>query len=65
VLNAAKQLDIETDESALRPEDVITAGEVFLTNAIRGIRPVRTLGDRHWVVGPVTLRLQRATESTK
>jgi branched-chain amino acid aminotransferase len=33
-------------EASLRPEDLETADEIFLSNAIRGIRWVRQLGDR-------------------
>ena len=39
-------------------EVLTTATEVFLTNAVAGIRPVRALvGHGEWPLGPVTLRL--------
>lgn len=48
VLRAAGQLGISVREEPLWPDDVETAEEVFLTNAVRGIRPVGRLGTRQW-----------------
>lgn len=45
---------LETDLSV---DDVETADEIFLSNAVRGIVPVRALGRRRLAVGPVTARL--------
>ena len=62
VLRAAHELGIPASEAALRPYDVENADEVFVTNAIRGIRsvaalestPESTLGPKHWPPGPIT-----------
>jgi 4-amino-4-deoxychorismate lyase len=48
VLRAAGQLGIAVSEEPLWPHDVEAAEEVFLTNAVRGIRPVRILGTKEW-----------------
>lgn len=38
------------------------AGEVFLTNSVRGIRPVVAFGDLAWPAGPLARRLMRLIE---
>ncbi|MBC7984817.1 MAG: aminodeoxychorismate lyase [Candidatus Obscuribacterales bacterium] len=58
VLMTAVTLGIRIEERALWPRDLLSAQEVFITNAIRGIRYVRTLlEERHWQLGPVTQRI--------
>ena len=60
VLRAAHELGIPASEAALRPCDVENADEVFLTNAIRGIRSVAVLEStrkstpKHWPPGSIT-----------
>jgi 4-amino-4-deoxychorismate lyase len=44
VLDCAARLRFATAEKALSPGEVRHATEIFLTNAIQGIRPVRSLG---------------------
>jgi 4-amino-4-deoxychorismate lyase len=58
VLREARQTGVPTRECELRPPDVQQAEEVFLTNALIGIRPVRKLDDRDLTPGPVTRHLQ-------
>jgi 4-amino-4-deoxychorismate lyase len=62
VLRAAAQLRIPASEEPLWPHDVEIADEVFLTNAIRGIRQVVALGSLQWSHGPVVERLKAAME---
>lgn len=45
---------LQTDLSV---DDIEAADELFLSNAVRGIVPVRALGRRRFAVGPVTARL--------
>ena len=40
------------------PAELETAREVFLTNALIGAWPVRSLGERHWPAGPCARRAQ-------
>jgi 4-amino-4-deoxychorismate lyase len=60
VLACAARLDVAAEETRLFLDDVLCADEVFLTNSLHGIRPVRALhGQREWAVGPLlTQRLQ-------
>jgi branched-subunit amino acid aminotransferase/4-amino-4-deoxychorismate lyase len=48
------------EERALWPADLEAADEAFVTNALRGIRPIVSLGERTWIEGEVTRQLQRA-----
>lgn len=63
VLRKTSDLGIEVSERSLRKEDILDADEIFLTNAVRGIRPVVALGERRWPVGPITQRLMNAVEA--
>jgi len=60
VIKLAQQERIPTEERALRPDDLLGATEVFITNAVRGIRPVVSLDARRWPIGSVTKRLMAA-----
>jgi 4-amino-4-deoxychorismate lyase len=58
ILRAARDLGIACVERDMGLEALVTATEVFLTNAVAGIRPVRTLlGHGEWPLGTVTRRL--------
>jgi len=62
VLTAAGELGIPAGIEDLRPEILDTADEVFVTNAVAGIRPVGELmGVRKWPVGEITKSLVAAT----
>jgi len=60
VLRAAVERGLPCTEEPLWPHDLDDASEVFLTNAVRGIRPVVALEERHWNVGPVAQQLSAA-----
>jgi 4-amino-4-deoxychorismate lyase len=60
VLQAAAAMGIATSEEPLWPHDVEAASEVFLTNAVCGIRPVSALGPLSWNEHPVARRLMDA-----
>lgn len=62
VLREARQAGIPTRECELRQQDLQGAEEVFLTNALMGIRPVRGLDARELTSGPVTRHLQSMLE---
>jgi len=63
VLESARELSLPTEVGSLRFTDLATAEEVFLTNAITGVRPVgEILGVRRYAApGAVTRTLLEAT----
>ncbi len=60
VRRQAAMLGLPCEEGELALDCVAGAGELFLTNALIGIWPVRRLGERRLAVGPVTRQLQQA-----
>jgi 4-amino-4-deoxychorismate lyase len=60
VLEAAAQLGIPSSEEPLWPHDIELASEVFVTNAVRGVRSVRTLDALHWSSDAIACRLRAA-----
>jgi 4-amino-4-deoxychorismate lyase len=48
VLRAAHELNIPVSEEPLWPDDLLQAQEVFVTNAVRGIRSVGQLDLARW-----------------
>jgi 4-amino-4-deoxychorismate lyase len=58
VLQAAAAAGIAARECALDEADLARAQELFLTNALSGIRPVRELAGVSLAPGPVTRQLQ-------
>ena len=60
VLRVAKELGIAISEEPLWPHDVEAASELFLTNAVRGIRSVNELGALRWDSAPLAERLRQA-----
>jgi len=59
VLELAQAAAIAAEERRLEAADLETADEIFLTNALVGIRPVRELEGKHRPPGPSTRHLQR------
>lgn len=59
VLRMAAELGIPTSEEPLWPHDVESATEIFVTNAVRGIRAVVALESLRWDIGPIAQRLIR------
>jgi 4-amino-4-deoxychorismate lyase len=60
VMEVARGLDIRVAESPCTPGMLRAATEVFVSNALMGIRPVRRLDDKLLATGPVTLHIARA-----
>jgi para-aminobenzoate synthetase component 1 len=61
VITLARESGVSVRETRLTPTTMIAAREVFLTNALIGIRPLAAIdGTRFDAPGPVTARLQRA-----
>lgn len=60
VIKAAAQVRLAVSEEPLWPHDLETANEVFITNAVRGIRSVASLGSLQWSETSVATRLASA-----
>jgi 4-amino-4-deoxychorismate lyase len=59
VLDAAKQLNIRLQVGRITIDDLRNAEEIFLTNSLIGVWPVRQLQDNDYVIGPVTRKIQQ------
>jgi 4-amino-4-deoxychorismate lyase len=57
VLEAARRLEVRAAERDVEPAELLTADEVFMTNALFGIWPVTELDGRRIAIGPMTKRL--------
>jgi 4-amino-4-deoxychorismate lyase len=57
VLESCAPLELEAQEVDMDIEDLKQADELFVTNALLGVRPVCRLDDTVYPVGPVTRRL--------
>jgi 4-amino-4-deoxychorismate lyase len=60
VIKAAARLQLALSEEPVWPHDLETASEVFITNAVRGIRSVGSLDSLHWSETSVATRLATA-----
>lgn len=59
VLDAARDFGIAARTAPLRPEDLLEADEVFLTNSLFGVWPVRAIDGSVLRPGPVARRMAR------
>jgi branched-subunit amino acid aminotransferase/4-amino-4-deoxychorismate lyase len=65
VLNAAAALGIPVSIEDVRPDALDSADEVFVTNAVTGVRAVGELmGVRKWEAGAVTRQLMARAHGT-
>lgn len=62
VLQAAQSSGLRVQQAPLWPGDLAAATEVFITNAVRGIRPVAALDELHWHQHPVAMHLREALQ---
>jgi len=60
VLKAAAKLGLQSSEEPLWPHDLDVASEVFVSNAVRGIRSVIALDEHRWSAGSIARRLSVA-----
>ena len=58
IMTAVAAQGLPVREMALSVMDCLQADELFVCNAVRGIRPIRQLGARSFAAGPVTRALQ-------
>ncbi len=64
VLRLAERFNIETEQRAVRAEEVQAAQEVFVCNAVRGIQPVIKLEQQQWQIGELTGMLLQALQDS-
>ncbi len=57
VLDLAGEIGIPITERRVEPDELARADELFVTNSLIGIRPIRQLDGRPFSIGPVTRRL--------
>ncbi|HEX5421416.1 MAG TPA: aminodeoxychorismate lyase [Gammaproteobacteria bacterium] len=62
VLEHAAAAELEPAEEELTTAQLLESDEVFMTNAVAGIRPVRVLAGRRFAIGPRTRALMRRLE---
>jgi branched-subunit amino acid aminotransferase/4-amino-4-deoxychorismate lyase len=60
VLGLCASLEIAVEEAEVTREQLRAADEIFLTNSLMEISPVRRLDQRELFIGPVTKRLMEA-----
>jgi len=60
VLERAPALSLDCRIAGLKREHVLGADEMFLTNSLIGVWPVRRIESREYPVGPITRRIQEA-----
>jgi 4-amino-4-deoxychorismate lyase len=58
VMARAADAGIAVREAVFTPRELLAADEVFVTNAVIGVRPIRALGERELRTGPLTQRVQ-------
>lgn len=61
VIEACEREGLTIAETDMRAADLHAADEIFVTNAVAGVLPVRDFDGRAFEPGPVTRRLQHAT----
>jgi 4-amino-4-deoxychorismate lyase len=59
VLDNAGRVGLETNQQDLMLSDLLESDELFITNAVAGIRPVRSLDGGRFEIGPHTHALMR------
>ena len=59
VIAEARKNQMQVVEKTLSKEDVKSADEVFVTNSIVGIWPVKQLEKKKYLLGPITKRMQQ------
>jgi 4-amino-4-deoxychorismate lyase len=63
VMELAGQMGLTAHEQDMGLADLAQAEEMFITNTLISLWPVRQLEDRHYAVGPVATRLRQALEA--
>jgi 4-amino-4-deoxychorismate lyase len=59
VITEARKNQIQVVEKPVSKEDIKSADEMFVTNSIVGIWPVKQIEERQYALGPITKRMQK------
>jgi 4-amino-4-deoxychorismate lyase len=62
VLESAKRLNIRYEVGCVSIDKVRHAEELFLTNSLIGVWPIRQLQENDYVIGPITRKIQQAVQ---
>lgn len=65
IMELANNMGIAVREVRCRLSYLLQADEIFLSNSLIGVWPVRSLDDRRWRPGPCTLKLAEAVAQAK
>lgn len=60
IMELAASCDIDCRQQTVLPEHLLNADELFVTNSLIGIWPVRAVDHQQFIPGPVTRELQHA-----
>jgi len=60
VLERAVELSLEARVTYINKSDILQADEVFLTNSLIGLWPVRRIEAKQYALGRITQRIQEA-----
>ena len=63
-MELARAQGLQVEELELAPEQLLESDELFLTNSIFGIWPVRQLDELRLTPGVITKRLMHALDET-
>lgn len=65
IIDLTKQLSVEVIEKNILPDELLHADEMFVSNSIIGIWPVKKLEQRVFSIGSITKKLQLAYQMLK
>ena len=57
VIEHLQQLDIPLETGHFYPDLLLQASECFMCNSVYGIRPIKTIGEQEFAIGPVSQAL--------
>lgn len=60
VMDAAREVGVRCDIGRVTPADIESAQELFLTNSLIGVWPIRRINNKEYAIGRVTRAIQEA-----
>jgi len=64
IMETAQSIGLAVTERRVTPDDVRSADELFLSNSLIGLWPIRVFEDRRLPPGPLTERIQTRLDRT-